>query len=129
MALEIKVLDYGDIELESSFLVLGRDCGRPVEFLEIDGNVSREHTAELEQAIWKHLPDLRPLRADQFGDYNDGSEVRHSDPLALTQLLITYHLLRAYNKDSPMPFARPVAALSRLLSVPNEALAEPVAKP
>ena len=28
MALEIKVLDYGDIELEASFLVLGRDCGR-----------------------------------------------------------------------------------------------------
>jgi glyoxylase-like metal-dependent hydrolase (beta-lactamase superfamily II) len=28
MALDIKVLDYGDIELESSFLVLGRDCGR-----------------------------------------------------------------------------------------------------
>jgi glyoxylase-like metal-dependent hydrolase (beta-lactamase superfamily II) len=28
MALEIKVLDYGDIELESSFLVLGRGCGR-----------------------------------------------------------------------------------------------------
>ncbi|TBX22120.1 MULTISPECIES: N-acyl homoserine lactonase family protein [Nioella] len=28
MALEIKVLDYGDIELESSFLVLGHDCGR-----------------------------------------------------------------------------------------------------
>jgi hypothetical protein len=27
-ALEIKMLDYGDIELESSFLVLGRDCGR-----------------------------------------------------------------------------------------------------
>jgi glyoxylase-like metal-dependent hydrolase (beta-lactamase superfamily II) len=27
MALEIKVLDYGDIELESSFLVLGRNCG------------------------------------------------------------------------------------------------------
>ncbi len=28
MALEIKVLDYGDIELESSFLVLGRGCGQ-----------------------------------------------------------------------------------------------------
>jgi len=28
MALEIKLLDLGDIELESSFLVLGRDCGR-----------------------------------------------------------------------------------------------------
>lgn len=28
MALEIRLLDYGDIELESSFLVLARDCGR-----------------------------------------------------------------------------------------------------
>ncbi len=28
MALEIKILDYGDIELEASFLVLGHDCGR-----------------------------------------------------------------------------------------------------
>jgi glyoxylase-like metal-dependent hydrolase (beta-lactamase superfamily II) len=30
MALEVKVLDLGDIELESSFLVLARDCGRHV---------------------------------------------------------------------------------------------------
>jgi hypothetical protein len=28
MPLEIKVLDYGDIELEGSFFVLGKDCGR-----------------------------------------------------------------------------------------------------
>ncbi len=104
-------------------LELGRDCGRPVEFLEVDGGVSREQAARLEQAIWKHLPDLRPLRADQFGDYNYGTEVRHSDPLALTQLLITYHLLRAYSKDAPIPFARPIAALSRLESVAHE---EPV---
>ena len=94
----------------------------------MDGSVSPEHATELEQAIWKHLPDLRPLRADQFGDYNDGSEVRHSDPLALTQLLITYHLLRAYSKDSPVPFARPVAALSRLQSVPEESPVEAVGK-
>ena len=101
-------------------LALGRDSGRPVDFLEVDGNVSREHASELEETMWKHLPDLRPLRADQFGDYNDynyGDEVRHRDPLALTQLLITYHLLRAYSADAPMPFARPVAALSRLESV------------
>jgi phosphoribulokinase len=104
-------------------LELGRDYGRPVEFLEVDGSVSREQTAQLEQAVWKHLPDLRPLRADQFGDYNFGTEMRHSDPLALTQLLITYHLLRAYSKDAPIPFARPIAALSRLESVRQE---EPV---
>jgi phosphoribulokinase len=100
-------------------LELGRDNGRPVDFLKVDGNVSREHAAELEDTIWKHLPDLRPLRADQFGDYNYGSEVRHSDPLALTQLLITYHLLRAYSKDAPMPFAPPIAALTRLQFVPE----------
>ena len=109
-------------------LELGRDCGRPVEFLEVDGNVSREQATQLEQAIWKHLPDLRPLGADQFGDYNDGSEVRHGDPLALTQVLITYHLLRAYSKDSPIPFARPVAALSRLKSVPDESPLEAITK-
>jgi phosphoribulokinase len=107
-------------------LELGRDNGRPVDFLEVDGNVSREHAAELEDTVWKHLPDLRPLQADQFGDYNYGTEVRHSDPLALTQLLITYHLLRAYSKDAPIPFARPIAALSRLESVPQDSPLEAV---
>jgi phosphoribulokinase len=107
-------------------LELGRDNGRPVDFLEVDGNVSREHAAELEDTIWKHLPDLRPLRADQFGDYAYGSEVRHSDPLALTQLLITYHLLRAYSKDAPIPFARPIAALHRLQFLPESAPLEAV---
>jgi len=109
-------------------LALRRDNGRPVDVLEVDGNVSREHAAELEDAIWSHLPDLRPLRADQFGDYNYGSEVRHSDPLALTQLLVTYHLLRAYSKDSPMPFARPIAALNRLQFVPDSTPAEAITK-
>ena len=71
---------------------------------------------------------LRPLHADQFGDYNYGTEVRHSDPLALTQLLITYHVLRAYSKDAPMPFAPPIAALSRLKSVPQNEREEIVAE-
>jgi phosphoribulokinase len=100
---------------------LGRDTGRPVDFLEVDGNVSREHAAEVEDTIWKHLPDLKPLKADQFGDYVDGTEQQHSDALGITQLLITYHLLRAHSGDTPIPFARPVAALSRLQSVPSAA--------
>jgi phosphoribulokinase len=101
-------------------LELGRDNGRPADFLEIDGNVSRERAAELEYEIWKHLPDLRPLGADQFGDFIDRGELRHSDPLALTQLLITYHLLRAYSGDAAQRFANPVAALSRLKAAPKE---------
>lgn len=95
-------------------LELGRDDGRPVDFLKVDGNVGRNHATELEDTIWRHLPDLRPLRADEFGEYNHGLVIRHSDPLALTQLLITYHLLRAYSGDKRVPFAPPTAALSRL---------------
>jgi phosphoribulokinase len=94
-------------------LLLGRDAGRPVDFLEIDGNVTGEHAAQLETAIWQHLPDLRPLQEDQFGDYMDRDDVRHSHPLALTQLLLTYHLLRQHTSSSQR-FAAPVAALSRL---------------
>lgn len=99
-------------------LELGRDDGRPVDFLNIDGNVNSEHAQQLEDAIWQHLPDLRPIREDQFGDYLDRTETRHSHPLALTQLLIAYHLLRKYKDISNLPYAPPVAALSRLQSVP-----------
>lgn len=100
-------------------LQLGRDSGRPVDFLEIAGDVSAGNAARLEDAIWQHLPDLRPVREDQFGEYLDRTEVKHSHPLALSQLLITYHLLRKYNNLSEMPFAPPVAALSRLQSTPS----------
>src|SRR5258708_6296520 len=41
MALEIKILDYGDIELESSFLVLGRDCGRTRRVLTLGVLITR----------------------------------------------------------------------------------------
>ncbi len=95
-------------------LELGRDNGRPVDFLEIEGNVTGEQAIRLEDAIWQHLPDLRPVREDQFGGYQDRMEVRHSHPLALTQLLLTYHLLRKYSDIAKLPFAAPVAALSRL---------------
>ncbi len=95
-------------------LALGRDAGRPVDFLDVDGNVTAEHAALLESAIWQHLPGLAPVREDQFGDYLDRTQVRHSHPLALTQLLLTFHLLRKYADPSSLPFASPVAALSRL---------------
>ena len=56
----------------------------------------------------------RPVRRLQ-----DRAETRHSDPLALTQLLLTYHLLRKYTDVQMLPFAPPVAALSRLQSTPT----------
>lgn len=94
---------------------LSRDSGKPVDVLEIDGNVSSDAAARLEQTIWEHMPEgVNPLGANEFGDYFDVMESRHSDPLALTQLFLAYHLLRQYNDVTEMPFAKPSAALSRL---------------
>jgi phosphoribulokinase len=94
-------------------MLLDRDSGKPVDILEIDGSVSPAHAAELEQAIWNHMPDLKPLGSDQFGDYYDRTEVRHSDPLALTQLLLAFHLLRQYNDVDDLPFAKPVSIIGQ----------------
>ncbi len=94
-------------------LKLVREQGLPVDILEIDGNVSEEQAHRLASTIWNHMPELRPEDDSLFGNYNDGVQTQHSHPLALTQLLITYHLLRKYKDLSDMPFAPPVAALSR----------------
>ncbi len=95
-------------------LALARDTGRPVDILEIDGSVTPEQTAYLEERIWRQLPGVAPIPADQFGTYQDRGETRHSDPLALTQLLLTYHLLREYRIGTERLYAPPIAALSRL---------------
>jgi len=95
-------------------LMLRRDTGRPVDILEIDGSVTPEQSAHLEETIWKHLPGVQPIPADQFGTYQDRGETRHSDPLALTQLLLTFHLLREYGTGAQRLFSPPVAALGRV---------------
>ncbi len=100
-------------------LDLVREDGRPADCLEIDGHVATQHAAELESAIWKHLPDLRPVHDDLFGAFMDRNVERHSAPLAIAQLLIAYHLLRKYNDRSMLPFAPPVALLSRLGDLPT----------
>ncbi|MFL5577626.1 MAG: phosphoribulokinase [Gemmatimonadaceae bacterium] len=108
--------DGRDVSREAIRLELGRDDGRPADFLCIDGRVSAAHAHELEDAIWHHMPDLRPLREDQFGEYFDRSAVRHSSQLALTQLLLSYHLLRRYRDVGQLPLAAPVSLLRRIES-------------
>lgn len=98
-------------------LNLGRDSGKPVDILEIDGTVMQNHAAKLQETIRQHLPEHIPLSADRFGNYIDKDEVRHSDPLATTQLLLAYHLLREYAGVQRMIFAPPVSALSRVQTV------------
>jgi phosphoribulokinase len=63
--------------------------------VEIDGTVSPETAARVEARIWDHMPSHRHLRPDQIGTFLDGVKARHSDPLALTQLLIAYRIVAA----------------------------------
>ena len=74
--------------------------------LEIDGTVRPEHARQLDERIWSHMETHRELRSDDIGSYLDGTTERHSDPLALTQLLVAYQVVRA-------GLVRPAAATRR----------------
>ena len=67
----------------------------PVVTVEIDGDISPDTAARIEQRIWDHMPSHRHLRPDEIGTYLDGVKPRHSDPLALAQLLIAYRIVAA----------------------------------
>lgn len=69
--------------------------------LEIDAGISHDKACELEDRIWEHMvedSDLRPDRLDQLGLFSIGSQLRQSDPLALTQLLVLYHVVSARHR-------------------------------
>ncbi|HJR43005.1 MAG TPA: phosphoribulokinase [Gemmatimonadaceae bacterium] len=111
-------------------LELGRDRGRPADFLEIAGDVASTHAEELEEVIWSHLPGMRATPGEHLGGaYQDRATTRRSNQLALTQLLLSYHLLRNYNDLDKLPFASPVAALSRMGAAPADAAAHATASP
>lgn len=83
-------------------LELDRDMGKPVDVLEIDGHATAEQVTELERSLCNDVPHL-----GQFCSLNGTpgigkvvgttGETLQSYPLALTQLLITYHMLKAAN--------------------------------
>jgi phosphoribulokinase len=77
---------------------LGREDGRAVEYLEIDGSIPDEQAAALERGILDHLDECGAASPADLGQYSD-SQARHSYPLALTQLLLVYHLLRARQRE------------------------------
>jgi phosphoribulokinase len=63
--------------------------------LEIDGTVSPRLAQDLDERIWAHMETHRHLRPGEIGDYLDGTTPRHSEPLALTQLIVAYQVARA----------------------------------
>lgn len=77
-------------------LELARDIdGKPVDVLEIEGDVADKRAKAMEDLLWNLIPEANHLRSN-LGQYMDASqETRMSHPLALSQLLITYHLVKA----------------------------------
>ncbi len=73
-------------------LKLMRDEGRPVDALHIHGYVPREESRTVEKAIWSSLNEAGEPPAC-LGVINDDEQ--RSEPLAITQLLLLYHLLDA----------------------------------
>src|SRR2546423_8588252 len=66
------------------------------DVLEIDGDITHQKACELEDCIWAHMENashLRPDRLSLLGRFYVGNMLRQSDPLALTQLIILYHMV------------------------------------
>jgi phosphoribulokinase len=74
--------------------------GTNAEILDIDGQIDPDTAAGLEDRIWAHMDGrhqhMRHLAPDQLGAFTDGVlRSHHSDPLALTQLLLVHRILSA----------------------------------
>ncbi|MBB4285390.1 phosphoribulokinase [Roseospira goensis] len=77
-------------------LDLARDHdGKPVDVLGISGAITDQRAAALENLLWDLIPEASHLRANvgEFTDAENQQVVSH--PLALTQLLIAYHMVKA----------------------------------
>ena len=76
-------------------LELSRDIdGKPVDILEISGDIGDRRARKLENLLWDLIPEAQYLR-DALGEFGEDKVKKVSHPLALSQLLITYHMVKA----------------------------------
>lgn len=76
-------------------LELSRDGdGKPVDVLQVSGAISDDRAENIKDLMWNLIPEAGHLR-EQPGriDAADGAEISHA--LALTQLLVAYHMVKA----------------------------------
>jgi len=66
--------------------------GRPVDALHVHGYAPRKDSQVVEKAIWQQLSIDQGAPPDSLGEYAPG---RRSEPLAIAQLLLLWHLLEA----------------------------------
>lgn len=89
------ILDAASRDGEPALRLVSERIGdEPLDVLEIDGRIGPAMAADLEQRVWDHMRSHRHLRPEQIGTYLEGTVPSHSDPLALTQLLVAYLIVR-----------------------------------
>jgi phosphoribulokinase len=64
------------------------------DVLEIRGRITDDATRTIENRMWDHMAGARHLRSDRLGLYQDLDIQRRSNPLAVTQLVLTYYLVK-----------------------------------
>ncbi len=85
---------FAQVDHGAMHLKLLRDTdGRPVDALHVHGHAPREDSLVLEKAIWAAMGTESEL-PESLGVLGDSAR---SDPLAVTQLLLLYHLLDERN--------------------------------
>jgi len=65
------------------------------EILFVPGDLDPERGAQMEEHIWEKLHFAQHLRSQRLGEFTVGTELKRSESLALTQLLVLYHALTA----------------------------------
>jgi hypothetical protein len=93
------------IRLQRGAADVASDGGR-FTTLEIDGTIPTRLARDLDERIWAHMETHRHLRPSDIGEYVDGATPRHSEPLALTQLVVAYQVARA-GLERGTPLAAP----------------------
>jgi phosphoribulokinase len=95
------ILRLSNVDHQSAVrLELDRDMGKPVDVLEVDGHATSDQVLAIEKMLCSEIPDLLPYCSMQ-GNPDIGKligttgETLQSYPLAITQLLISYHMLKA----------------------------------
>jgi len=98
-----EILNQGSESFKPSVrLGLDRDMGKPVDLLEVDSHATLAQVQELEMILCNEMPHLRNFCTlngnPEIGQLvGTTGEILQSYPLALTQLLIAYHMIRATN--------------------------------
>ncbi len=96
-----EIIKFSNGDAKSAIrLELDRDMGKPVDVLEIDGHATSEQVNKIEHIMCFDMPHLssvcnREANPEIGKVAGTTGETIQSNPLALTQLLITYHMLKA----------------------------------